>query len=296
MSPPEPLSAASLFAGSQMEATIARAAAGNWDAWPPARLPDIYRAAEHWAAQVSSIDKPWLCWCVSDPWCILQQRLVLSVGWTPIVGHDTNIAQPTVLPGSIAVNFNADLQLPRLLMYFVLEWVFLFAPRLTFWHVDMLLSHRDMATAARTFEDLAQGQMALPHCRANPLLRWLAPYRPISIDNRLFEVIGCNTREASRQQYEEGLGFWRHPECHPNNTTLPADFPHWEHTIGVSLWARRHPTQHIVPKVDIKTGHAATWKFRGLGRTMSKQELLEEHANIRHYAEKLGIVDLLEAA
>jgi hypothetical protein len=49
-----------------------------------------------------------------------------------------------------------------------------------------------------------------------------------------------------------------------------------------------------LPGVDIKTGHAATWKFRGLGRTTPKQQLLEEHANIRRYAQKLGIEDLLE--
>jgi hypothetical protein len=284
----------SLFAGQLAESTVARVGAGNWDAFPIERLPEIHRVAERWAERLKGIEKPWLCWCVSNQWCMLQQRLVQSVRWTPVVGHDTNIEKPVVLPGSVYVNFNEDLKLPRLLMYFVLEWIFLFADRLAFWHVDFMLSRRDMTKAAQCFEDLRQGEIAMPWNRSNLILRSLARFRPISIDNRLFEVIGCNTREASRQQYQEGLGFWRHAERHPNNTSLTTDFPHWEHSVGVSLWARRHAEKHKLPGVDIKTGHAATWKFGGLGWTTPKQQLLEEHANIRRYAQKLGIEDLLD--
>ena len=284
----------SIFAGNQAEGTIGRVAAGNWDAFPVERLPEIHRVAKRWAESLKGTEKPWLCWCVSHPWCVLQQRLVQSVGWTPVVGNDTNIEKPVVLPGSVYINFNEELKLPRLLMYFILEWIFLFADRLAFWHVDFLLSKRDMAKAAKCFEDLRQGEIAMPWNRSNLILRSLAPFRPINNDNRLFEVIGCNTREASRQQYQEGLGFWRHAERHPNNTSLTADFPHWEHSVGVSLWARRHPEKHKLPGVDIKTGHAATWKFTGLGQFTPKQQLLEEHANIRRYAQKLGIEDLLD--
>jgi hypothetical protein len=117
--------------------------------------------------------------------------------------------------------------------------------------------------------------------------------RAINNSNRLFEVIGCNTRQASLQQYDEGLGFWRHAEKHPNNTTLPGDYPYWEHSVGVSLWARRHPERHKLPGVDILTGHANSWKLPGLRETMPKQALLEEHENIYEYALKLGISDLL---
>jgi hypothetical protein len=285
----------SLFAGWQAESTIGRVGSGNWDAVPVERLPEIHRAAERWAERLQGIQKPWLCWCVSNPWCVLQQRLVQSVGWTPVVGYDTNIEKPVVLPGSVYVNFNEDLKLPRLLMYFILEWIFLFTEdRLAFWHVDFLLSKRDMTKAAQCFEDLRQGEMAMPWNRSNLIMRSLARFRPISNDNRLFEVLGCNTREASRQQYHEGLGFWRHAELHPNNTSLPADNPLYEHSVAVSLWARRHADKHKLPGVDIKTGHAGTWKFPGLGQTTPKQQLLEEHAHIRRYAQKLGIEDLLE--
>jgi hypothetical protein len=285
-----------LFAGTAADGGIAKPWFGNWEAFPKHLLPDIYRAAEAWRAPLQGISKPWLCWCVSDPWCVLQQRLVQSVGWTPVVGWDTNITQPTILPGSIAIDFNAQLKMPRCFMYFVLEWIFLFAPeRLAFWHVDFLMTHQDMARAAACFAALQPGQMALPWNRANWVLRTLAPYRRMHNENRLFEVVGCITTEASRQHWEEGLSIWRHPECHPQSP-LPTTFPHWETSIGLTLWAKRHPERHVVPRVDIKTGHATAWKLPGVdGATTPKQQQLEAHANLHHYAQRLGIAHFLEA-
>ena len=282
------------WAGFQAERTVGRVGAGNWDAFPFERLPEIHRAAEQWAKNLKGIEKPWLCWCISNQWCVLQQRLVQYVGWTPVVGHDTNIENPTILPGSMCVNFNEGLNLPRLLMYFVLEWIFLFTDRLAFWHADFLLSKRDMTRAAKCFEDLGQGELAMPWSSTRPIMRSLARFRPINNLNRIFEVIGCNTREASLQQYKEGLGFWRHVEKHPNNTSLTDDFPYWEHSVGVSLWARRHPEKHKLPGVDTKTGHANSWRVPGLRETTPKQQLLEQYESIRVYAKKLGIEDLLD--
>lgn len=267
--------------------------AGNWDAVPRGMIADIRRASRRWSGKLKEIEKPWLCWCISNQWCILQQRLVQYAGWTPVVGHDTNIEKPIVLPGSVYVNFNEDLKLPRLLIYFILEWIFLFTEKLAFWHADFLLSKNDMIKAAKCFEYLRQGEFAMPWSSSRSIMRLLAPFRPINNSNRLFEVIGCNTRLASLQQYDEGLGFWRHAERHPNNRSLPDDYPYWEHSVGVSLWARRHPARHKLPGIDIKTGHANSWKLRGLRETMPKQMLLEEQENIHNYAHKLGISDLL---
>jgi len=267
--------------------------AGNWDAFPLDRLPEIHTAAKQWAENLKDVKKPWLCWCISDQWCVLQQRLVQYAGWTPVVGHDTNIENPVVLPGSVYVNFNENLNLPRLLTYFVLEWIFLFADRLAFWHADLLLSKGDMTKAAKCFEDLRQGELAMPWSSSRPIMQYLARFRPIGNSNRLFEVIGCNTREASLQQYKEGLGFWRHAEKHPNNTSLTEDYQHWEHSVGVSLWAKRHPEKLKLPGIDIRTGHANSWKA-GVRETTPKQRLLEQHENIRFYAKKLGIEDLLD--
>jgi hypothetical protein len=74
---------------------------GNWDAFPVERLPEIYKAAEQWAENLTGIEKPWLYWCISNQWCVLQQRLAQLAGWTPVVGNDTNIKNPTVLPGGV---------------------------------------------------------------------------------------------------------------------------------------------------------------------------------------------------
>jgi hypothetical protein len=163
--------------GLQAERTIGRVGAGNWDAFPLGKIADIHRASRRWSEELKKIQKPWLCWCISNQWCTLQQRLVQYAGWTPVVGHDTNIENPVVLPGSVYVNFNADLKLPRLLIYFILEWIFLFTDKLAFWHADFLLSNGDMLKAANCFEDLQQGEFAMPWSSGRPIMRLLARFR-----------------------------------------------------------------------------------------------------------------------
>jgi hypothetical protein len=134
------------------------------------------------------------------------------VGWTPVVGNDTNIEKPEVLPGSVYIDFNQDLKLSRLLAR------------------GFLALERRYGESPKCFENLRHGEPSMPWGR--PLMGLLTPFREINNSNRLFEVIGCNTREASLQHYNEGLRFWRHPDKHPNNTSLAEAFPHWEHSAG----------------------------------------------------------------
>jgi hypothetical protein len=55
---------------------------GNWKAYTlPLEL--MFTAAELWKQQLEGVEKPWLCWNVSGRWCLLQQKLVRHVGWTP---------------------------------------------------------------------------------------------------------------------------------------------------------------------------------------------------------------------
>src|SRR5689334_20035557 len=56
---------------------------GNWEHY---KLPldGIYAAAAEWKKALEGVEKPWLCWNVSPRWCVLQQRLVQEVGWTPV--------------------------------------------------------------------------------------------------------------------------------------------------------------------------------------------------------------------
>jgi hypothetical protein len=79
------------------------AGVGSWSLFSSDEIVKVEQAAQHWKAALTGIDKPWLCWCVNDKWSIIQQKLVLSVGWTPIVGNDANIKHPTILEGSVYV-------------------------------------------------------------------------------------------------------------------------------------------------------------------------------------------------
>lgn len=271
-----------------------RIGSGSWDAFPAERIPEILAAAESWRARLAGVDKPWLCWCLDDSWCLMQQRLILAVGWTPVVGNDATHPRPPVLEGSVQLDFNAELRLPRLHRVFPLEWVHLFAERLAFWHSDMLLSKADMRRAADCFERLPQGAIAIDWCNRFARLPLIRRLWPIGSKMRVFEVLGCVTREASRSQYDEGLGFWRHIERHPNNRRFPPDYPHWEHSIGVSHWVRRHPDARVSMGVDLVAGHANSWHVpTKQRRDMSKQDLLRDE-NLAGYARRLGIDEYLD--
>src|SRR3954469_7143592 len=68
---------------------------GNWACWDTAELGQLAAAAASWAAQLPAGDRYWLCWATHDDWCKLQQRLVLEVGWTPIVSGDcSHVPEP----------------------------------------------------------------------------------------------------------------------------------------------------------------------------------------------------------
>src|SRR5947209_5182610 len=112
--------------------TAGRCGTGNWGASPPS-LGEMFAAAKDWADALRGIERPWLCWNVDPDWCLVQQKLVLEVGWTPIVGSDSG-NPPPLLPGAVYVDFNRRLRLPAMWMHFPLELAFLFCDRLAFWH------------------------------------------------------------------------------------------------------------------------------------------------------------------
>jgi hypothetical protein len=216
-----------------------RIGTGNWKAFPADRIQEVRVAAATWKSALADIERPWLCWCVDDQWCSLQQRLVLQTGWTPVVGTDGNVAQPTVIPGSVFIDFNQILKLPLMWMHFPLEFAFLYSRRLAFWHSDVLPPVSVMRAVAAEFDTLGDGQfMGVRIGRVGPLwqFRRLLQGKP-SRYSRWYEVIGCTTEGASRSQFDQGCGWWRHPEHHPNARLdrLPKS-PHWEHGVGIALW------------------------------------------------------------
>jgi hypothetical protein len=214
-----------------------RAGTGDWENFPiPLEL--IETAAAEWKQQLAGVQKPWLCWCVNDRWCLLQQSLVLEVGWTPVIGVDPRIECATVIPGAIRLDFNRHFQLPVMWPHFPLEFAFLWAPKLAFWHSDLLCRLDKLKSLARTFEELKDGEMAAVLDRGG--MRNLLNFKR----HRYWELVCCTTRGASRDQFERGAGWWRHIECHPSCKD-PAERSrraalNWDSGIGIMYWKRSY--------------------------------------------------------
>ena len=96
----------------------------NWWLFSAEDIPKVEAASREWRAALDGVARPWLCWCVNDKWCVLQQKLVLKAGWTPVVGHDTNIHMPTLVDGSLYVDFNKHFKYRKMYMHFPMEWVY----------------------------------------------------------------------------------------------------------------------------------------------------------------------------
>ena len=214
-----------------------RRGVGDWAHWT-LPLDSIYEAARQWEAQLKGVDKPWLCWNMSPRWCVVQQKLVRSVGWTPVVGCDPRVPAPPIEPGAILIDFNKTFQFAEMRMHFVLEWAFLYAPRLAFWHSDLLVRQPVMQHLARAFESLKDGEMAAVKERRG--LRYLfAKY-----SKRYWELAGCTTRGASRSQFEHGSSWWRdfakHPSCtDPAERARRARY-YYEFGVAILYWKNNY--------------------------------------------------------
>lgn len=191
-------------------------------------------ATTEWARLLADIDYPWLCWNVDDDWCLVQQRLVVSVGWTPVVGFDPRVGPPPLVDGAHLVDFNKGIDLPTMSMMFPLEFAWLFAPRLAFWHSDLLVREPLFRLLSEQFKALQDGQTAAVDLRLGWLRRMRGHY------GRYWELVGCTTRAASQQQYEAGSGWWRHPNAHPNalggRATRKRTRYMQDHGSGILIW------------------------------------------------------------
>jgi len=263
------------------------AGTGNWKAWGKDFAP-IYEAAKVWKKSLNGIKKPWLCWNLDDDWCILQQKLVLKAGWTPIVGNDTNIKTPTILQGSHYINFNEKLQLPTMWMHFPLEFSFLFCDKLAFWHSDLLCSEKDMAKYSSIFTNLKQGELAaVKHTHGYWGLK-------DKHKNHYGELIGCTTKEASKNQFENGCGWWRKINEHPNFNPLNHNNKeyYYEHGIGIWVWEKKFSGKVIKITVNEKDGHASA-QSNNNPEMLSKSEELKEYSDLKKITKALSIEHLL---
>lgn len=209
---------------------------GDWKACA-IPLEKILTAAQGWKSQLKGVDRPWLCWNVNDDWCLLQQRLVKAVGWTPVVGFDPRVGPPQRnIDSAILIDFNAELNLPNLYPHFPLEFAFLFVEqRIAFWHSDLLIRIEKMTNLASQFSNLSNGETAaVPDRRLIHLLR---PWK-----TRYWELVGCTTIEASRSQFELGAGWWMNFRCHVNRQKEDEkrlSHYYWDHGAGIMYWSRK---------------------------------------------------------
>jgi hypothetical protein len=281
----------------------ARAGTGNWEAFPHSEVPRVLEAAEDWQRQLDGLERPWLCWCVDNDWCVLQQRLVQSCGWTPVVGTDGRVVSPTVVEGAVFVDFNARLQLPVMWMHFPLEFVFAFCDRLAFWHSDMLPPAPVMRQIASEFETIRPGEYLGVYDAPGVSQRlrrlwkgvrrldryWLRNWNA----KRWFEVVGCTTAGASRSQFDHGCGIWRHIERHPHaDERLRRSTPHYDHGVGVWHWSRHCPGRVRALTVDINAYHYVTkGRSRVADRTsgVQKGRALMNAYDLRSIADRLAL-------
>lgn len=275
--------------------TTGRNGTGHWRFWDLS-MDEVRAAAMRWAEAVKGIDRPWLCWNMNDRWCLLQQKLVAEIGWTPVVGWDPNCGSPPsqLVPGAVAIDFNADLRLHVLYSHVPLEFVFLWADRLAFWHADVLMPRAKMKAAADRFAQLADGEMAavLTYGGRRNIVR--PKY------HRYWEVLGCTTRGASLDQFNQGCGWWRGFQQHPN---APADIAERErrdryyddHGCGVRYWQRFCGGRvQSFREGWIAPDHFSVITVKNYQRADSKSQEMDINFDLPAIARRLGISDLLD--
>jgi len=237
----------------ETDRTTYRIGVGNWGAFNLG-LDAVRAAAQRWRLALEGVKQPWLCWNVDPDWCLVQQRLIAQMGWTPVIGGDPRAPRPVLLPSSVLLNFNAEFQLPTMWMHFPLEFAFLFTERLAFWHSDLLVREPKLRGLAKMFAELEDGSLAATE-----------PRRPLSQllngkGHRYWELIGCTTRGASQSQFEKGCGWWMnfaaHPNCPDDRERQRRQKYYWDHGVGIRYWSKRYGGKvAAIQEKDVAEGH-----------------------------------------
>ena len=270
-----------------------RVGTGNWQAFTALDLPlePIFEAARPWAEALRGVERPWLCWNVDSDWCLVQQKLVTLVGWDPRIGR------PALVPDAIPIDFNADLQLPVMWLHFPLEFVFLFADRLAFWHADFMVRKERMRDYAARFAALADGEMVA----TDPHISWR---HKLSVRGRRYwELIGCTTRGASRSQFEQGAGWWmnfqKHPNCPSEAERRRRAAYYWDCGAGIFYWHRKlgGPLQ-LIPELEVEEGHCSRIhnpRYKPVSPDTERRNLsvdLRHNYDLGEVCAKMGLGDL----
>lgn len=277
-----------------------RAGTGNWNAFLASGFsPDhVYQAAEEWRQALSGVERPWLCWNVDPDWSLVQQRLVVSVGWTPVIGFDPRVGPPPLEPGAISIDFNEHFGFETMWPHFPLEFAFLFSERLAFWHADLLVRHEKLQNYSEVFRTLEDGALAavLLSGRLKPL--YDRSYR------RYWELLGCTTRSASADQFAHGVGWWRNIAEHPNADASAGRSwrtrAYYDSGAGIWEWKRRFGGRvHPIPEAEVSEGHFTSINNENyvfLGDSSVRRNLgtdLRHNYDLGEACRNLGLSDFL---
>jgi len=275
-----------------------KAGTGDWNAF---RLPleRIFEAAVDWKQRLGGIAKPWLCWNVSPRWSYLQQRLVVHAGWTPVVGFDPRAGAPPLVPEAVLIDFNASFQFPVMWPMFPLEFAFLFADRLAFWHADLLCRLPVLEKLAACFAALEDGEMTAVLDKGG--LRNSLNFK----SHRFWELCGCTTKRASADQFTNGAGWWRcfwsHPNCIDDAERARRQQYSWDSGVGILYW-RDHYGGRVRPISVrlVKEGHCSEIGKRDykaaanhLEATRDLTSELDMNYALDEVAARLGLADFL---
>lgn len=242
---------------------------GNWEGFhtSPFTFHDILVVAREWQAAVAGVARPWLCWNVDAEWCLLQQRMVREVGWTPVVGFDPRAGAPPLLPGAVLIDFNRHFGFGTMYPHFPLEFAFAWAPRLAFWHADLLMTVPQMQAYARRFEALADGEMIVVEPTPTRRQKLLKPHTL-----RYWELLGCTTAKASRSNFDTGCGWWLcfylHPHCAGDAERKKRTAMYWDCGVGVRWWGDHEAQSQgcrliTIPESAIDAGHFTRMRRNG---------------------------------
>jgi hypothetical protein len=265
-----------------------RCGTGNWDTFD-GNMERIRNVASQWKKQTEGASNLWLCWCLNDRWCILQQRMIIELGFTPVVGWDPACisSRPTILPGAIGIDFNDGFGYPAMWPHFPLEFVFLWTEKLAFWHSDLLVRMEKLEKIGKLFKKLKQGEMAA--VKSTGGLRNILKFK----QHRYWELIGCTTKDASQSQYETGCSWWRPFRLHPNTPNDEKIFReqhNWDHGAGIMYWKRYyHGKVFDISERYVSEGHFSITSVKNYKKAESKSVEFDINFDLNECAEKLGL-------
>ena len=222
------------------------------------------------------------------------------MGWTPVIGFDPRSGPPTVLPGSILIDFNSHFWFSsHVAFHFPLEFASPFRrpPRILACGLLLCPGLDVMHKLKSTFESLPDGAIAaVPDYGGR---RNLLRFR----HHRYWELAGCTTRSASESQFKHGSGWWRnikdHPQCTDEKERRRRARYYYDSGVGIMYWKRHYGGQVIdIPEKLVGVGHCTSinrknYRAVNSGGTRYLGGEIDLNFDIEEVAARLGIAHLL---